>query len=129
MGCRPKENTLRVELLSGTGGGRDYSYSFNLHYRSPEPGEVVIVPFAGRLYPAVVLQRPHDTAERRYSKFSAFHLRPVIGIERTQEIVKKLSGLARGVMDRHLRPAAAAFSHWLPAPFEREFAVFFFART
>ncbi len=125
-----KPAILDVELLSSTGGGRTYSYAYSLHYKKPEKGEVVIVPFAGKLFPAVVLNaNDTDTASGLHGKqeIRPRHLRPVLGVARSSAFLLRAARLAEISMEDFLKNAETAFSMWLPAPVHKAFAVFFFA--
>jgi len=126
-----------VELLCKAGGGRTYTYRYNLHYLYPEPGEIVVVPFGSRLAPAVVVEKPKVKPSLRLplgnaasSSFSDMEkLRPILGVVREPGILLSISVSAGRLIKKYLRSAAAAFSTWTPASFEREFKLFFFARV
>lgn len=120
-------SVVDAELLSATGGGRTYSYSYKLHYRLPAIGDVVIVPFAGRLFPAMVLSAKKAGKPENSSAFVATKLRPVVGVARESNLLRRLTNLSIATMRLHLKSADSSVSLWLPSPFDKNFGVFFFA--
>ena len=133
-----KTTLVDVELLSKVGGGRTYTYRYNLHYTTPRKGDFVIVPFGGRLFPAIVLSTdenielgsripPAEDGENATSRRAEFALRPILGVEREDRALLELGALGRAMMERYLRPAKDAFSLWVAGTVERELGVFFFA--
>ncbi|MEP0814430.1 MAG: hypothetical protein HRF49_07170, partial [bacterium] len=118
-----KNYEVDVELLIPSGGGRTYSYFCPFRDEPPSKGEVVVVPFRNKPTPALVLasRQPLPLLERR-------RLRPLLGIERTDAVIKKLGRIAISIATANLKNFRDAASMLLPAPPEREISVFFFAR-
>ena len=110
-----------VELLGKRGGGRTYSYRYNLHYKRPVAGAPVIVPFGHGFTPAMV------TAACEAGGRDAERLRPVLGTTAGCGIAR-LCGTAWKTMNAYLRPAGTALALFLPGSLEREIGLFFFAR-
>ncbi len=134
--------SVEVELLSRKGGGRRYTYRYNLHYAPPDVGDIVVVPFAKWILPAVVLsaKRIDDTLFALYESTFATHdldtdkgissaylsnYRPILGIERQSKFILQCASVGNKIIERSLRSAHQAYSFFTPASFENEYSVCF----